>query len=85
MSRMRDGTRKITHVVELTGMEEDIVTLQDVFRFRVLGLDERGAIASTIDPTGLRPRIMDRLFDRVLDIPAEISELYPDTRQQAYK
>jgi pilus assembly protein CpaF len=85
MSRMRDGSRKITHVVELTGMEGDIVTLQDVFRFRVLGLDEKGAIASTIDPTGLRPRIMDRLFDRVLDIPAEISDLYPDTRHQAYK
>jgi pilus assembly protein CpaF len=85
LSRLRDGSRRITHVVELTGMEEDVITMQDVFQFRVVGLDEHGAIASTMEPTGLRPRIMDRLHDHVLDIPDEIRELYPDAhRQQAF-
>jgi pilus assembly protein CpaF len=82
MSRLRDGSRRITHVVELTGTEEDVITMQDVFQFRVAGLDERGAIASTMEPTGLRPRIMDRLHDHVLDIPDEIRELYPDARRR---
>jgi pilus assembly protein CpaF len=77
MTRLRDGSRRITHVVELTGMEGEIITMQEVFQFRVVGLDERGEIASTMEPTGLRPRIMERLHDNVLDIPEEIRELYP--------
>ena len=77
MTRLRDGSRRITHVVELTGMEGEIITMQEVFQFRVMGLNERGEIASTMEPTGLRPRIMERLHDNVLDIPEEIRELYP--------
>jgi pilus assembly protein CpaF len=81
VGRLRDGSRRITNVVEVIGMEEDTVTLQDVFRFRVEGKDERGWITSTIEPTGLRPRIMDRLFESALDIPEEIRQLFPDARQ----
>jgi pilus assembly protein CpaF len=82
MTRMRDGSRRITHVVEIAGMEEETITMQDIFRFRVLGRDEEGEIASAIEPTGLRPRIMDRLHDQALDIPDEIRELFPDTQRR---
>jgi len=82
MTRLRDGSRRITSVVEVVGMEEDTITLQDVFRFRQGGVNEKGEIASAIEPTGLRPRIMDRLFENALEVPPEIRELFPDTRRQ---
>ncbi len=82
IGRLRDGSRRITSVVEVVGMEEDTITLQEVFRFRAGGTNERGGIASTIEPTGLRPRIMDRLFENALEVPEEIRELFPDTRRQ---
>jgi pilus assembly protein CpaF len=84
LSRLRDGSRRITHVVEIAGMEEEVITMQDVFHFRIVGRDERGEISSTMEPTGLRPRIVDRLHEQALDIPEEILQLYPARPQNAF-
>jgi pilus assembly protein CpaF len=63
-ARLRDGTRRITHVTEVVGMEGEVITLQDVFLFDYrAGVDERGRSRGTIQPTGLRPRFMERLGD----------------------
>jgi len=64
-SRLRDGTRRITHITEVTGMEGDIITLQDLFAFDFhAGVDERGSVRGTLRSTGLRPQFLQRLADR---------------------
>jgi pilus assembly protein CpaF len=61
-ARFKDGTRRITHVTEVVGMEGDIITLQDLFLFdHQLGLDENGRTLGTLTPTGLRPRFLEKL------------------------
>ncbi|CUW38431.1 Flp pilus assembly protein, ATPase CpaF(Type II secretion system protein E,108-384) [Magnetospirillum sp. XM-1] len=59
-SRLRDGSRKITHVTEVVGMEGEIITLQDLFVFEFEGEDSRGRILGRHRPTGLRPAFWDR-------------------------
>ena len=59
-SRLRDGSRKITHITEVVGMEGEVVTLQDLFVFDFEGEDSRGRILGRHRPTGLRPAFWDR-------------------------
>tara|TARA_R110002167_G_scaffold323657_1_gene529683 strand:+ start:98 stop:1528 length:1431 start_codon:yes stop_codon:yes gene_type:complete len=69
-SRLRDGSRKITHITEVVGMEGDIVTLQDLMTFEIKGEDENGKIIGEHKPTGLRPTFWDRAkyFGREQDL-----------------
>jgi pilus assembly protein CpaF len=61
ISRMKDGTRRVTHITEVQGMEGDIVTLQDAFVFDyAAGIDEAGRFRGHAIPTGVRPRFADR-------------------------
>ena len=59
-ARLRDGSRKITHVTEVVGMEGDVVTLQDLYTYEILGEDENGKLIGEHRPTGLRPSFGDR-------------------------
>ncbi|WP_081744580.1 CpaF family protein [Arthrobacter sp. H14] len=64
IGRLRDGTRRITHVTEVQGMEGDIVTLQDAFVFDYsAGLDQAGRFLGKPIPTGIRPRFIERFED----------------------
>jgi pilus assembly protein CpaF len=64
-SRIKDGSRRITHVTEVVGMEGEIITLQDIFLMDYsAGFDARGKFQGVLRPTGLRPRVLDRLADR---------------------
>jgi pilus assembly protein CpaF len=64
ISRLRDGTRRITHVTEVQGMEGDIVTLQDAFTFDYsAGMDAHGRFLGKPVATGIRPRFIDRFED----------------------
>jgi pilus assembly protein CpaF len=64
-ARLKDGTRRVTHITEVAGMEGDIVTLQDVFLFDFrAGVDEHGAFKGELRSTGLRPLFMRTLADR---------------------
>jgi len=64
-ARFRDGTRRITHVTEVVGMEGDIITLQDLFQFDFrAGTDEAGRTLGELRPTGLRPHFQSALEDR---------------------
>ena len=58
--RLRDGSRKVTHVTEIVGMEGEVVTLQDLFLFEFQGEDSEGKIQGRHRPTGLRPKFWDR-------------------------
>ncbi|TQS92224.1 CpaF family protein [Arthrobacter sp. TS-15] len=64
ISRLRDGTRRITHVTEVQGMEGDVVTLQDAFTFDYsAGMDANGRFLGKPVPTGVRPRFVDHFAD----------------------
>jgi pilus assembly protein CpaF len=72
-SRLKDGTRRITHITEVGGMESDVITLQDVFMFDFrAGVDERGRYRGELHSTGLRPRFLDTLADRGIFLPASV-------------
>jgi pilus assembly protein CpaF len=64
-ARLKDGTRRITHITEVDGMEGDIITLQDVYLFDFkAGVDEHGAYRGELRSTGLRPHFLDWLAER---------------------
>jgi pilus assembly protein CpaF len=60
-ARLRDGSRKITHVSEVMGMEGEVVTLQDLFVYEITGEDAQGRITGRHRFTGLRPGFWDRV------------------------
>jgi pilus assembly protein CpaF len=60
-ARMSDGTRKVTSISEITGMEGDIITMQEIFRFDKLGLAPDGKVLGRFVATGVRPKVCDRL------------------------
>lgn len=60
-SRMRDGSRKITQITEVQGMEGDVIILQDIFTYVQTGKDETGRIIGTFRPSGIRPHFLDKL------------------------
>jgi len=75
-SRLKDGTRRITHITEVDGMEGNVITLQDVFLFDFhAGVDSSGRFRGTLRGTGLRPRFLDRLADRGITVPPEVFQL----------
>ncbi|MBB3764688.1 pilus assembly protein CpaF [Sphingomicrobium lutaoense] len=59
VSRLADGRRRLTSVSEITGMEGDVITLQEIFRFRKVGLDDEGMVIGHFEATGIRPRFLD--------------------------
>jgi pilus assembly protein CpaF len=65
LSRLRDGTRRVTHITEVQGLEGDVIVLQDIFLFDFsMGIDANGRFKGKLKPTGLRPRVLERLEDR---------------------
>jgi pilus assembly protein CpaF len=72
-ARMKDGSRRITHVTEIVGMEGDVITLQDLFLFDYsAGIDEEGHFLGNLKSTGLRPRFVEKLQERGISIPIEV-------------
>lgn len=68
IARMSDGSRRITRVTEITGMEDQVVTLQDVYVFNQEGIDEDGRIVGKLDPTGLMPTFHERFSMMGVDL-----------------
>ncbi|HEY4668018.1 MAG TPA: CpaF family protein [Anaerolineales bacterium] len=71
LERMRDGTRKVTHISEIQGMEGDVITMTDIFVFEQTGL-ENGKVIGRLRPTGLRPRFMEKIEQSGIHLPASI-------------
>jgi pilus assembly protein CpaF len=75
MNRLKDGTRRFARISEVQGMEQDTITLQDLFLFDYsMGIDSEGRFKGIIKSTGLRPRFLDRLKDFGIVLPNEIFE-----------
>jgi len=82
LARLKDGSRKIVSITEVVGMEGDTVTMQEIFRFESRGADPvTGKIIGDVSPTGIRPKIIDRLFDMGIPLPPRMAQLFPDHRQ----
>lgn len=60
VQRLRDGSRKVTHISEITGMEGEIVTMQDLFKLEYLGEEEDGSLLTRLSSSGLRPQFYDK-------------------------
>jgi len=71
-SRMRDGTRKITHLTEIVGMEGDKITLQDIFVFQQKGIDDQGRIVGEFKPSGILPKFLSTLDAYGIELSREI-------------
>ncbi len=69
--RMRDGTRKVVTVTEVSGMEGDVITMTDIFSFEQTGI-ETGKIIGRLRPTGLRPKFMDQIEAAGINLPPSI-------------
>jgi pilus assembly protein CpaF len=61
VSRLSDGTRKVITIAEVTGMEGEVICMQDIFMFDRVGIDEAGKVRGTFRATGIRPKFADRL------------------------
>jgi pilus assembly protein CpaF len=70
-SRMRDGSRKITYISEVQGMEGDMITMSDIFEFEQTGF-ENNKIVGRIKPTGIRPKFYERIEDAGINLPPTI-------------
>src|SRR5438477_943196 len=73
-ARMSDGTRKVTSVCEITGMEGDIITMQDIFVFRKRGIRENGEVLGEFAPTGVRPKFAEKLLVSGVALPIAMFE-----------
>jgi pilus assembly protein CpaF len=74
VSRMPDGTRKVTAISEITGMERDVITMQDLFVFEKTGLNEEGGVRGRFRATGIRPRCSERLAAGGIQLPTAMFE-----------
>ncbi|RLD09092.1 MAG: CpaF family protein [Chloroflexota bacterium] len=70
-SRMQDGTRKVVNITEVIGMEGDVITMQDIFRFEQTAIED-GKVLGELVPTGLRPKYMDKIEGHGIHLPPSI-------------
>jgi pilus assembly protein CpaF len=73
-ARLSDGTRRITSISEITGMEGDTVTMQEIFQFERTGIDPNGKVTGRFRATGIRPRFAEKLKAYGLQLPRAILE-----------
>lgn len=71
-SRLRDGSRKITHITEVQGMEGDKIVLQDIFVFEQTGVEAKGRVVGTFRSTGIRPKFLSKIKAAGVFVPDEI-------------
>jgi pilus assembly protein CpaF len=73
-SRMSDGSRKVTSISEITGMDENVVSMQEIFRFNRKGVGPDGKVVGVFEPTRIRPRFMERLRIAGIFLPNDMFE-----------
>jgi pilus assembly protein CpaF len=73
-TRLSDGSRRVTSVAEITGMEGDIITMQEIFAFEKLGINEEGRVLGRFRATGVRPKCAERLKAAGIHLPASMFE-----------
>jgi pilus assembly protein CpaF len=71
ISRMSDGTRRVMNITEVTGMETNVVTMQDVFVFEKLGLSHGGKVMGRFAATGILPKCNEKLLAAGIQLPVD--------------
>src|SRR5213593_3640108 len=79
VARLSDGTRKVVRVTEIVGMEEDVITTQDIFTFEQEGVDKEGRVRGYHRATGVRPKFSERLLRAGIGLPGDLFN--PEKRQ----
>jgi pilus assembly protein CpaF len=72
VARFSDGSRRVTHITEVVGMEQDMITLQDIFLFEKTGIVESGRVLGRFRATGIRPRFCERLKAAGINLPPQL-------------
>ena len=72
VARLSDGRRRLVSLSEITGMEGDVVTMQEIFRFRQTGVSPDGVVLGKFEATGIRPRFLDQVMAHGVNLPAEL-------------
>jgi pilus assembly protein CpaF len=73
-TRMSDGTRKVTSITEITGMEENVISMQEIFAFHKKGIGPDGKVIGTFTPTKIRPRFLEKLRVAGIILPPSLFE-----------
>jgi pilus assembly protein CpaF len=73
-TRMSDGTRKVTSICEITGMEENVISMQEIFAFNKKGIGPDGRVLGAFQPTRIRPRFVEQLRISGIVLPASLFE-----------
>jgi pilus assembly protein CpaF len=81
VARLADGRRKVVSVSELTGMEGEVVTMQEIFRFRQTGVTGDGVVQGRFEATGIRPRFLDQVMAHGISLSADLFR--PDAKFDA--
>jgi len=79
-SRLSDGSRKVTSISEITGMEGDVITMQEIFAFEKLGLTPEGKVIGRFRATGVRPKVCERLKASGVHLPSDMFEGVTEVR-----
>jgi pilus assembly protein CpaF len=74
ISRMSDGSRKVMSISEIIGMEENIISMQEIFAFKKKGIGPDGKVIGAFEPTQIRPRFLDRLRIAGINLPQSVFE-----------
>ena len=74
ISRLSDGSRRVVNISEITGMENDVITMQEIFTFVRRGIGPNGAVIGSFHPSGIRPKFLDRLRVAGILLPQELFE-----------
>lgn len=74
VARHADGVRRVVSLSEIIGMEENVITMQEIFVFEKIGIDEEGKVVGRFRPTGIRPRFADRLLVSGIALPLDMFE-----------
>jgi pilus assembly protein CpaF len=72
LARFVDGSRKVVNLSEISGLEGQVVTMQDLFRFRHEGVDSEGRVLGQMVPTGIQPRFLERLSTMGVSFPSDL-------------
>ncbi|MGE3807949.1 MAG: CpaF family protein [Gemmataceae bacterium] len=71
-NRLQGGPRKVTHITEVMGMEQDIIVMQDIFRFRQMGIDQNGRATGQFEASGVRPSFVNRIEAAGIKLPSNL-------------
>ncbi|HLW99693.1 MAG TPA: CpaF family protein [Candidatus Acidoferrales bacterium] len=76
VTRLSDGTRKVTSLAEITGMEGEVVTMQDIFTFRKRGVKDSGEVIGAFEPSGIRPKCTERIAVTGIHLPTSMFDAH---------